>query len=386
MLENGPLQGIRVLDLTRMLPGPFCTLLLADWGADVVMIEQPSEAAIGPKRKDFFIDRNKRSLSLNLKDLRGRDLFHRLAASADVVVEGFRPGVPARLGVNYNALRKINPGLVYCSISGFGQDGPYRMRVGHDINYIAIGGLLSLTGRKDEDPVIPGTQVADIGGGGFMAAGSILAALFYRERTGQGQYIDVSMTDGALAFNAIAWHEYFSKGTPPSRGGHRLLGSVPCYNVYRTADDRHITIGALEPKFWAVLCRKLGREDLIDLQFDDSGDTMAEMQRIFRSKRLEEWDALLAEEDVCYAPVLDLCETAQNEQVLYREMVVPVETPGHAVSAQVGITPKFSLSPGRIRLGPPQPGRDAYSVLTELGLEPAEITALETEGVLGPTG
>jgi alpha-methylacyl-CoA racemase len=384
--ESGPLEGIKVLDLTRMLPGPFCTMLLGDWGADVIMIEQPSGPAIGPRRKGFHVNRNKRSLILNLKEPRGLDIFYELVSGADAVVEGFRPGVPARLKIDYSSLEKINPGLVYCSISGYGQDGPYRDRVGHDINYIAIAGLLSLTGEKGRKPVVPGTQVGDIAGGGLMAASSILAALFCRERTGRGQYIEVAMTDGALAFNAITFHDFFTTGTPPVRGGHRLLGALPCYNVYRTRDDRYVTIGALEPKFWAELCLEFGREDLIERQFDGSEATLKEVREIFASKTSAEWDDVLASKEVCYAPVLDLAETSLNEQVLHRQMIVDSENSAGGPNRQVGVLPKFSLSPAGIRTPSPEPGRDTCEILKGLGMDEEEIAGLEKEGVVkGPS-
>jgi len=380
--DNGPLEGLKVLDLTRMLPGPFCTMLLADLGAEVTIIEQAGGADIGPRRTNFHVDRNKKSLILNLKDARAKDIFYRLVSNADVVVEGFRPGVTARLKIDYPTLREINNGLIYCSISGYGQDGPYRTRVGHDINYIALSGLLSLTGKKDQDPVIPGTQIADVAGGGLMAANSILAALYFKEKTGQGQYIDVSMMDGVLSFNAVTLFEYFSTGKVPQRGTYRLLGSAPCYNVYRTKDDRHITIGALEPKFWANLCRKLSREDLIAKQYDASSESLEEVKQIFVSKTSAEWERLLESEDVCYAPVLNLEEAARNDQVLHRDMVVEMKEPGSKNLKQVGIVPKFSLTPGKIRIPPPTPGQHTHEILRGLGIGQEAISKLEEEQVV----
>jgi len=375
--ENGPLEGVKVLDLTRMLPGPFCTMLLADLGAEVTIIEQVGGPNIGPRRTNFHVDRNKKSLILNLKDARAKDIFYRLVSNADVVVEGFRPGVTARLKIDFPTLKEINNGLVYCSISGYGQDGPYQSRVGHDINYIALSGLLSLTGKKDQDPVVPGTQIADVAGGGLMAAHSILAALFFKEKTGQGQYIDVSMMDSALSFNPVTLFEYFSTGKAPQRGAYRLLGSVPCYNIYRTKDDRYITIGALEPKFWANLCRKLAREDLIAKQYDSTPESLAEVKQIFVSKTSTEWEKLLESEDVCYAPVLNLEETVRNRQVLHREMVVERKGPDNRTLKQVGIVPKFSLTPGKIRIPPPRPGQHTHEILRGLGIDQEEISKLE---------
>ena len=380
--DNGPLEGVKVLDLTRMLPGPFCSMLLADLGAEVTIIERAGGADIGPRRTNFHVDRNKKSLILNLKDARAKDIFYRLVSNADVVVEGFRPGVTARLKIDYPTLKEINNGLIYCSISGYGQDGPYRTRVGHDINYIALSGLLSLTGKKDQDPVIPGTQIADVAGGGLMAANSILAALYFKEKTGQGQYIDVSMMDGVISFNAVTLFEYFSTGKAPQGGTYRLLGSAPCYNVYRTKDDRHITIGALEPKFWANLCRKLSREDLIAKQYDAGSESLEEVKQIFVSKTSTEWERLLESEDVCYAPVLNLEEAARNDQVLHRDMVVEMKGPGSKNLKQVGIVPKFSLTPGKIRIPPPTPGQHTHEILRGLGISQEAISKLEKEQVV----
>lgn len=384
--KNGPLQGLKVIDLTRMLPGPFGTMLLADLGAEVIVVEQPSGPALGPRRTNFYIDRNKRSIILNLKDERAREVFYQLASGADVVVEGFRPGVTERLGIDYPRLKQLNEGLIYCSISGYGQEGPYKERVGHDINYVAMAGLLNLNGRREEAPVIPGTQLADIAGGGLMAAFSILAALYHRERTGQGQYIDVSMTDGALALNPIAFTEYFNSGTPPVRQGYRNLGATPCYNIYRTKDNRYISIGALEPKFWAKLCRVLSREDLIAKQNDTGEEAIGELQEIFASRTRAEWDQLLDSEEVCYAPILDLAETCQNTQVVHRQMIREVAWPDGGTSKQVGIVPRFSLTPGTLRRPPSLPGQHTHEILSELGMDRTQIAELEREGVVKDSG
>ena len=254
----GSLDGVKVLDLTRMVPGPFCTMILADFGADVIMIEQPGGPALGQRRKNFHIDRNKKSIILNLKDRQAKDILYRLASDADILVEGFRPGTVEKLGIDYKHLEKINPGLIYCSISGYGQTGPYSSRVGHDINYMALSGILSLTGKRNETPIIPGTQVADVAGGSLMATIAILVALHHREKTGQGQYIDISMVDGALSLGPISFWEYFSTGKAPEREGHRYLGAVPCYNVYETKDGKYVSIGAVETTFWVTFCRMGG--------------------------------------------------------------------------------------------------------------------------------
>lgn len=383
----GPLDGLKVIDLTRMLPGPFGTMLLADLGADVTVIEQPAGPALGPRRKNFCVDRNKRSLALNLKDARAREILYQLVAAADIFVEGFRPGVTDRLGIDYPKLKGLNTGLIYCSISGYGQDGPYKLRAGHDINYLATAGMLHLNGRKETGPVIPFSQMADIAGGGMMAAYSILAALYYRQNTGQGQYIDVSMTDGALALNPIAFLEYANSGTSPEPQGYRNLGATPCYNIYRTKDERYVTIGALEPKFWANLCRLIGREDLIEQQNDTDGSAIEALSQIFANKTMAEWDQLLDDEEVCYAAVLNLEETCQNPQVVHRQMISETFWPDGTTSKQPGVIPRFSLTPGTLRRPPSRPGDHTYEILKKLGMDKESIAELEKDGVIkGPAG
>jgi crotonobetainyl-CoA:carnitine CoA-transferase CaiB-like acyl-CoA transferase len=378
----GPLEGLKVVDLTRMLPGPFGTMLMADLGAEVIVVEQPSGPALGPRRKNFYVDRNKRSLALNLKDERARKILYRLVADADVFVEGFRPGVTERLKIDYPTLQKINPGLIYCSISGYGQDGPDRLRAGHDLNFAATAGLLHLNGRKDTGPVIFATQISDIAGGGMLSAFSIMAALYHRQRSGNGQHIDVSMTDGALALNPLAFLEYSNTGSAPVRQGYRNLGATPCYNIYRTKDEQYITSGALEPKFWATLCRLLDREDLIDRQNDTSGETAKTLQSIFATRTRAEWDRLLDDKEVCYAPVLDLEAVCNNRQFIHREMIHEEIGADGTRSVQAGVVPRFSLTPGTLRRPPSRPGQHSREILNEQGLDRTTIDNLEKEGVV----
>jgi len=270
------LHGVKVLDLTRLLPGNFCTLLLADYGAEILKIEDTDRGDYGrwypPRVKEqsaLFIglNRNKRSMKLNLKTDKGRGIFMQLVETSDVIVESFRPGVVDRLGIGYDAVRKVNQEIIYCSISGFGQDGPYRDKVGHDINYIGIGGILGITGQRGGSPVVPGTQVADIGAGGMMAVIGVLVALVHRQNTGKGQYIDISMLDGIVSWLSLSASKYFVDGEIPCREGMMLNGQYPCYRVYKTKDGKYLTIGALEKRFWENLCRALEREDLIPQQY-----------------------------------------------------------------------------------------------------------------------
>src|SRR5690349_12045152 len=274
------------------------------------------------------LNRGKRSVRVNLKEERGRDVLLRLVRDYDVLLESFRPGVLDRLGVGYERLREENPGLVYCAISGYGQDGPYSDRSGHDMNYLGLIGLLGLTGEPDGPPVQPAGQIADLGGGALMAAFGILAALRERDRSGQGQLVDVSMTDGTLSWLAMVAARFLADGEVPRRGGLELGGALVCYRPYRCADG-WITIGALEPKFWAAFCRGVGREDLVAGQFEPPGsETHRAVEAVVAARTRAEWTAFAAEHDCCIEPVLDLGEVLDSEHVRAREMVVELDQPG----------------------------------------------------------
>src|SRR5438094_160236 len=314
----GALSRFRMLDLSRQLPGPFCSMLLADLGMDVLAVYAPTD----PMGMGIpLLGRNKRSLTLNLKAAEGREIFTRLARDADVILEGSRPGAAARLGVDYPTLSRLNPRLVYCSISGYGQDGPYRDRVGHDVNYLGFAGVIGLTGPAGGPPVIPGVQIADIGGGTLMAAVGILAALAAREETGRGQFVDIAMLDGALAWNVYHMLLYVLTGRAPERGRTQVTGHYPFYAVYETRDGRHLTVGAYEEHFWAALCRHFGREDFIAAQWDE-GEKREEMFRFFRAafraKTLAEWSAELSEKAICFGPLNTLEETVAEPQAPHR--------------------------------------------------------------------
>ena len=331
-----PLEGLRVLDLSRLLPGPFATMVLADLGADVVKVEEPGGGdwlrgmppLAGDESGAFHaLNRNKRSISIDLRRPEGVATFLRLARRADAVVESFRPGVLDRLGVGWEALRRENRRLVLCSISGYGQDGPYAQRAGHDLDYCAIAGVLAANGTP-ERPAPIGVQVADVAGGAWPAAAGVLAALLGRDRTGEGAHVDVSMTEGALAMLALPLGMAWSRGTPIARGTELLDGGAGCYDVYRTKDGKFVALGALEPKFFSAFCAAVGRPELAERQLDDGGrGPRAELEAIFAARTRDEWTALAARHDVCLAPVLEGEEPQRDPQLAARGAFVDVRLP-----------------------------------------------------------
>jgi alpha-methylacyl-CoA racemase len=394
------LSDMRVLDLSRLLPGGFCSLLLADFGADVLKVEDTGmgdyirwsppfhEGADDSAKSALFLalNRGKRSIRLDLKSEAGKEVLLRLVREYDVLLESFRPGVMERLGVGYERLREENPGLVYCAISGYGQDGPYTARSGHDMNYLGLNGLLGLSGDPAGPPVQPAGQIADLGGGALMAAFGIMAALRERERSGEGQLVDVSMFDGSLSWLAMVAAQYLADRVVPRRGELPLAGGLICYRPYACADG-WVTLGALEPKFWGEWCRGVGREDLIERQFEAPGsDAHAEVERIFLERTREEWQAFASEHDCCLEPVLDLDEALDSELVRAREMLVELDQPGAAAPVRLlGVPVKLSRTPGAPAGPGPALGEHTHEVLSALGYSEEEIAALlESGAAAGP--
>ncbi len=389
------LAGVKVLDLTRLLPGGFATMLLADLGADVLKLEDTAmgdylrwappfhEGVEDSAGSALFLalNRGKRSIRLDLKQESGREVLLRLVESHDVLVEGFRPGVLDRLGVGYEALRQRNPRLVYCAITGYGQTGPYTGRSGHDLNYLGLVGLLDMSGQAGGPPVQAGGQIADLGGGGLMAAYAILAALRVAERTGEGQLVDVSMADGALSWLSMAAAAHLADGRVPERGREGLTGGYVCYRPYACADG-HVTLGTLEPKFWAAFCNGVGREDLLDKAFEPPGsDAHRELEAVFAGRTRTQWKAFADAHDCCLEPVLDLGEALESELVRARKMVAEVDQPGAAESVRVLAHPvKLSRTPGAPQGSGPALGEHTHEVLEGLGYGEREISEMERRG------
>jgi len=387
-LRAKPLAGVRVLDLTRLLPGAMATLHLADMGADVIKIEDTEAGdysrSMGRVREgmsDSFrlLNRNKRAMRLDLKQPLGREAFLRLAERADVVAESFRPGVVARLGVGYDAVSAVNPRIVYCSISGYGQVGPYAQRAGHDINYVGYAGVGDQIGTA-ESPVVPNFQIADLLGGALVPAMGILAALLDARSSGKGRYVDVAMTDAALAHAIFPLLGFLEQGKSPSRGTGMLDGGLPCYNVYRTKDGRFMAVGALEGKFWAVLCDILGCPEFKGKHIvygADAGPVKARLTRIFASRTQREWTEVFARADCCVSPVLGMDEALENEQLRARGMVVD-----EGGFTQLALPLKLSEFEFGIERKAPGVGEHTDEILREAGYRDAEIAALRKDGVI----
>lgn len=371
-----PLQSIRVLDLSRLLPGPFCTMLLADFGAEVIKIEAPElgdyarqyEPKIDENSVMFHsLNRNKKSVTLDLKTDEGKDQFLQMVGKADVVVESFRPGVMKRLGLDFPVLEKINPRLIYCAISGYGQTGPYAEMPGHDINYISYAGLLELMGEKDGKPIVPAVQVADLAGGAYPAVTGILLALLEREKSGKGQFIDISMMDGVISLLQSTLPNYLMKNIPSKRGEQMLSGGLACYEVYQTKDGRWLAVGALEMKFWRIFCQKLGKPEWIPLLNEPDEvqyKLKHDIQTVMYTKTLAEWMDIFEDAEACVSPVLNFAELVNHPQVQARKMFEAIEQDGIPVK-HIGIPIKLSRTPGKIRAAAPKLGEHTEYYLNQ---------------------
>ena len=398
------LEGLKILDLTRFAPGPYCTMILGDLGADIVKVEEvrpPVEASQGPPKEpaanlsppEFAspdspfnpLNRNKRSICLNLKSEKAQQIVYKIVRNIDIVIEGFRPGVTSRLGIDYPTLKEINPGLIYCAVTGYGQNGPYRDLPGHDINYIASAGVVSAMSLPGKPPVLPGNFIGDMAAGGMQAAIGILAALAARERTGKGQFVDISMTDGSVSLLSLYLSRHFETGTLPGVEDRISCGTAPYFNYYEASDGKYIAIGCLEPRFFANLCSLIECEEMIPYQMDNekAGEIAAILKQKFLTKTSREWFEILSKANVPVSRVNSFEELADNPQVKHRQMIVDVEDPGGNSVQQAGISIKLSETPGSIRNTGSTPGAETSGILAELGYSHEDIKSLQKEGAIG---
>ena len=395
---SGPLAGLKVLDLTRLLPGPVATMHLADLGAEVIKVEDtgagdysrtmgPGERAAGASGDSLFfrmVNRNKKSLRLDLKQAAGVAVFLRLAADADMIFESFRPGVVDKLGVGYEAVRAVNPRIVYCAITGYGQTGPWADHAGHDINYLATTGCLDQIGTHDGaqsgTPAIPNLQIGDLLGGALTPLLGVLAAVIGAKMSGQGSHVDVAMTDAVLAHTIFPLVTTQVFGQPAPRGADLLTGGVPCYGVYRTFDERYLAVGALEPKFWQAMCVAIERPDLAPFGLATGSEgrrAKAELAAVLGSRPLSHWEPIFAAADCCVTPILRMDEAIAHPQILARDMVVDI-------GGTTQYAPPFKLSawPWTNRTAAPAAGADSDSVLAAAGFSAAQIGALREAKVI----
>ena len=382
MTKKGALDGIVVLDLSRLLPGPFCSMVLADHGARVIAIEDKRFSGEFGLTKTVY--RNKEHMTLNLKSDIGREIFLSMARTADVILDGFRPGVTGRLGVDYDAVVKINPRIIYCSITGYGQTGPYRDIAGHDVNYLSVAGVLDLIGQKDSNPSIPGFQIADIAGGGMYGVIGILLALYAREKTGRGQYIDISMTDGSMSLLSLVISISQVMGQPVKRSDSLLSHRYACYNTYETADNRFISIGAVENRFWKNLCDYFHVPEFTPLQYDDSRrhEIIGFMQEQFKQKTLSQWENELTPLDICWGAVKTYDEAMAFPLFKEREMAVEMRNTNGEKLMVLGTPVKMSDTPGSVRTWPPTFGENTKQVLKGFGYSDQDILSFTEKGVI----
>lgn len=395
----GPLFGLKVLDFTTLLPGPYATLALADMGAEVVCIKAPGRAdidelsEIGPEGGgrvplEAWLGRGKRSMQLDLKHLQGRRVIERLLETHDILVEQFRPGVMTRLGLGWDELKERFPHLIYCSLTGYGQDGPLADRAGHDINYLARSGLMGHSGRRDIGPVLTGMQIADVAAGSHGVVISILAAVIHRMHTGQGQHLDVSMTDGSLVFNAMAAAQYLDSGKEEGRETWQLNGGS-LYDFYECADGGYISFGGLEPKFFVAFLQAIGLPELIPggLMPDDLERAKALVAGRIKQKTRDQWAEVFAGVDACAEPVLGLAEALDSEHAKARGLVWEIARTGGGTVRQLGLPLKFSATPPDYAQAGGQAGAAAGAhtreIMRELGYGDTEIAELDADGLFG---
>jgi alpha-methylacyl-CoA racemase len=395
---TGPLKGIRILDFTRLYPGPLGTMMLADMGAEVIKIEDMNTPDymrfyppyIASESAGFLaVNRSKRSIALNLKHKKGVDIFFSLLPTTDIVVEQFRPGVMDEIGLDYETARRVKTNIIYVSLTGYGQSGPYARDAGHDINYIGYAGILSTTGSRKTGPIIPGPQIADVAGGAYMTIIACLSALWAREKTGEGQKVDVSMLDAILPLMTLQIAHYHAAGLAPDPGEAALeaalSGGLACYGVYRCADGKYIALGILEEKFWKSFCEMVGRPEWLGLQFvigEEAERLRGAIAALFQTRSRDEWIAAAKEYDTCLTPVLEIGEVEKDSHVQARNMIIEQTHPVCGRIKGIGVPLKFSQTPAKPSLPPPVLGKDTASILEEIGYKPEEIKGLRKEGII----
>ena len=397
-------EGIKILELVHQPPGELCSMILGDFGADIIKVEPATPGKFLPQsgKGDVAsasiafnaLNRNKKSIKLNLKSDEGKQIFYKLAKDADVIIEGFRPGVVKRMGVDYETIQKINPRIIYCSLSGYGQDGPYNQLSGDDINYISIAGALNLLGWPDQPPAIPLNFLADFAGASLHGALGIMAALFARQKIGKGQYIDISYTDSTITLMTYFLQQHFAEGNKFPRGEWALGGGYPYYQTYETKDGKRISLGCVEPWFWENLCAAIGREDLKKFswtpehlkQKPDSAEWQKvgqELQKVFRTRTRDEWFDMLLKHDVPVGKVYSIDEVASDPQLLHRKMLLEFDDPTLGKIKQPGIAIKLSETPGKVRTLAPYSGKNTDELMQSLGYSKPDIENLRKSNVIG---
>ena len=390
-----PLSGIRILDLSRLLPGAYASQMMADFGADVIKVEEPGTGDYGrfmpphgPGGMSLYfvaINRNKRSITINLKTEQGREIFQRMVRQADVVLESFRPGVMERLGLGYEQLKELHPGIIYCAISGYGQDGPYRLRAGHDLNYAGYAGLLHYNRSSYGEPAMPPTQLGDLAGGSYMAIIGILTAIVGRTQTGVGRKIDVSMTEGVMSLLPLVTTTYLNTGKAPRPGHSSLDGGLPCYNIYETKDGKHVTLAALEPKFWHTFCTHVGHLELLPFHMPvgpgEREQAMDMLRAIFKTRTRDEWVAELGETDACIGPVYSIDEALNDPHAQSRGISVSSGA-GTETFQTLPSFPRISENEYEQRYAPPTIGEHTADLLHEAGYSDEEIAQFTAGGAI----
>lgn len=388
-----PLKGVKIIDLTRHPAASICTMILADYGAEVLKVEGldggDTTRWVFPKGKKLSasflaLNRNKMAMKLNLKEKEGTEIFLKLAKDHQVIFEAFRPGVTKRLGIDYESIKKINPSIIYCSMTGFGQEGPYKKKVGHDLNYLGIGGVLEITGKREGPPIIPGVQIADFGGA-LMATIGILMSIIKYVKTGKGEYVDISMLDSVIFSLAREITKHGMEKRIPGREEEMLNGKYLFYRVYKTKDNKYITIGPIEKKFWINFCKAIGKDDLIDHQFTDVNqrkDLLKDVEKIFLTKTLKEWLAYFDAFEICHGPVNNLQEVLSDSQVLYRNMLLRAEHPIEGEYSCTGFPIKMLGAKPRIRSHAPDYGENTEQILRGLGYKETKIHEFRDRGII----